>query len=220
MLVAERNCSSDEFWLFLTRLRLDLFERDLAFRTSSVRWKLLHGPIFCIWCWDTYPYGPPKKKLSSIYLKLFENIIRVVDCTKIKCQTPQDLGKQSKLYSDYKSHNTFKGLVGISPNVWPRLNLSVDTNNVWKCDSMLTFCKFCLNISTDSTPRLTYWDTRPSAFFLGYRMHAGGLKVSVTSHDYVVQSFPPPKFSISQVWRYICGCQLVELYFVLDISSS
>lgn len=37
MLVAERNCSSDEFWLFLTRLRLDLFERDLAFRTSSVR---------------------------------------------------------------------------------------------------------------------------------------------------------------------------------------
>lgn len=53
------------------------------------------------------------------------------------------------------------------------------------------FCKFCLNIPADSTLRLTYWDTRPSAFFLGYRMRAGGLKVSVTSHDYVVQSFPP-----------------------------
>ena len=36
----------------------------------------------------------------------------------MKCQTPQDLEKQSKLYSEHKSHNTFKGLVGISPNVW------------------------------------------------------------------------------------------------------
>ena len=37
---------------------------------------------------------------------------------EIKCQTPQDLEKQSEFYSEYKSHNTFKGLVGISPNVW------------------------------------------------------------------------------------------------------
>ena len=36
----------------------------------------------------------------------------------IKCEKPQDLQKQSELYSEYKSHNTFKGLVGISPDVW------------------------------------------------------------------------------------------------------
>ena len=37
----------------------------------------------------------------------------------MKCQTPQaDLEKQRELYSEHKSHNTFKGLVGISPNVW------------------------------------------------------------------------------------------------------
>ena len=28
------------------------------------------------------------------------------------------LQKQSELYSEYKSHNTLKGLFGISPNVW------------------------------------------------------------------------------------------------------
>ncbi len=28
-----------------------------------------------------------------------------------------DLQKQSELYTEYKSHNTFKGLVGISPNM-------------------------------------------------------------------------------------------------------
>ena len=28
------RCAIDEFWLFLTRLRLGLFERDLAFRFS------------------------------------------------------------------------------------------------------------------------------------------------------------------------------------------
>ena len=42
----------------------------------------------------------------------------LIDCTEIKSQTPQDLEKQSELYSEYKSHSIFKGLVGISPNVW------------------------------------------------------------------------------------------------------
>ena len=36
----------------------------------------------------------------------------------MKCQTPQDLEKQRELYSERKSHNTFKSLVGISPNIW------------------------------------------------------------------------------------------------------
>ena len=42
----------------------------------------------------------------------------IIDCTEIKCQTLQDLEKQSELYSKDKSHSTFKGLVGISHNVW------------------------------------------------------------------------------------------------------
>ena len=59
-----------------------------------------------------------KQHLPEVFKGEFENIRCIIDCTEIKCQTPQDLEKQSELYSEYKSHNTFKGLVGISPNVW------------------------------------------------------------------------------------------------------
>ena len=37
---------------------------------------------------------------------------------RLKCEKPEDLQKQSEFYSEYKSHNTFKALIGISPNVW------------------------------------------------------------------------------------------------------
>ena len=59
-----------------------------------------------------------KQYLPEVFKGEFENIRCILDCTEIKCQTPQDLEKQSELYSEYKSHNTFKGLVRISPIVW------------------------------------------------------------------------------------------------------
>ncbi|XP_068723262.1 uncharacterized protein [Montipora capricornis] len=116
----------DEFWLFLTRLRLGLFERDLAFR-FSVSEQVVSDIIIT---WANYLYlmlgslpiwsskEQIKQHLPEVFKGEFENIRCIIDCTEIKCQTPQDLEKQSELYSEYKSHNTFKGLVGISPNVW------------------------------------------------------------------------------------------------------
>ena len=37
---------------------------------------------------------------------------------RLRAKKLQDFQKQSELCSEYKSYNTFKGLVGISPNVW------------------------------------------------------------------------------------------------------
>ena len=59
-----------------------------------------------------------KQYLPEVFKGEFEDLRCIIDCTEIKCQTRQDLEKQSELYSEYKSHNTFKGLVAISPNVW------------------------------------------------------------------------------------------------------
>lgn len=43
--------------------------------------------------------------------------IRVIlDATEIKCAVPSSLALQSSTYSQYKSPNTFKGLIGITPN--------------------------------------------------------------------------------------------------------
>ena len=40
----------------------------------------------------------------------------IIDCTELYCQRPSSLSTQSALYSHYKSHVTYKGLIGISPS--------------------------------------------------------------------------------------------------------
>ena len=40
----------------------------------------------------------------------------VIDCTEIRVQTPSSKVLNSEIYSNYKSHSTFKSLVGISPS--------------------------------------------------------------------------------------------------------
>ncbi|PFX17608.1 hypothetical protein AWC38_SpisGene18065 [Stylophora pistillata] len=68
------------------------------------------------------PVWPPKdvikQHLPTAFQWRFENVHCIIDCTEIKCEKPEDLQKQSEFYSEYKSHNTSKGLIGISPNVW------------------------------------------------------------------------------------------------------
>lgn len=44
----------------------------------------------------------------------FSNTRVVLDCTEIFIQTPFSLENKSLTYSNYKSHNTFKSLVGVS----------------------------------------------------------------------------------------------------------
>ena len=38
----------------------------------------------------------------------------IIDCNKLYCQRPSSLSTQSALYLHYKSHVTYKGLIGIS----------------------------------------------------------------------------------------------------------
>ena len=40
----------------------------------------------------------------------------IIDCTEIFYEAATDLNIQSSTYSHYKHHNTFKGLVAISPS--------------------------------------------------------------------------------------------------------
>ena len=40
----------------------------------------------------------------------------IVDCTKLRCQTPSLLVLQSEVYSHYKSHCTFKAMIGMAPH--------------------------------------------------------------------------------------------------------
>lgn len=40
----------------------------------------------------------------------------VLDCTEIFCQTPSSLLLQSEVFSNYKSHATFKAMIGMAPH--------------------------------------------------------------------------------------------------------
>ena len=40
----------------------------------------------------------------------------IIDCTELFCQCPSSLNIESSLYSSYKHHVTYKGLVGIAPS--------------------------------------------------------------------------------------------------------
>ena len=62
----------------------------------------------------------PSKQLIKKYLpKCFSKYPRtrvVIDCTEIKVEKPSAPSSQKVTWSDYKSHNTSKLLVGITPS--------------------------------------------------------------------------------------------------------
>ena len=40
----------------------------------------------------------------------------ILDCAELYCQRPSSLSTQSSLHSHYKSHVTYKGLIGVFPS--------------------------------------------------------------------------------------------------------
>ena len=116
--------AEQEFFLVLVRLRLGLLEEDIASRagiSSShfsriwVTWlDFLHSKF------RTYPIWPTKACVQQTMPKWFKEIypsVRVIiDCTEIFIEKPNSVKYQSQTYSNYKHHNTAKGLIGISPS--------------------------------------------------------------------------------------------------------
>ena len=112
--------------MVLVRLRLGLFEQDLAHRfgvhkstvnricTSWVNFMYLKFGYINIW---------PRREMVDQAMPLsfkhkFPKTRVIIDCTEIKCQTHSSLVLHNETYSSYRSHTTFKGLVGIPPE-WP-----------------------------------------------------------------------------------------------------
>ena len=117
--------SSNQFFLFLcrVRVRVGLFECDLAFRfnisigtvsnivISWVNFLYLRLGSLSIW--------PSKETILATMPDSFKAKYKdtrvIIDCTE-KVEMPSSLVLKSQTYSNYKSANTLKGLVGISPS--------------------------------------------------------------------------------------------------------
>ena len=113
----------DEFFLVLMSLRLGLLLEDIADRfcisksTCGVicdRWiTYLHHKLAFLTVWPSRDLI--NKHMPQKFKRKYPNCRVIIDCTELFTETPKSLANKTLLYSHYKSHMTYKGLVGISP---------------------------------------------------------------------------------------------------------
>ncbi|XP_006818135.1 uncharacterized protein LOC102802862 [Saccoglossus kowalevskii] len=118
----------NELFLTLVRLRLGLLHSDLAYRFQISKGKV--SSIVITWVHvssiqhtdsdsdsdSMFPSRDILKKSLPKCFKKYKNVRSIIDCTEIFVQTATNFQQQGNLYSSYKSHPTFKALVGIAPN--------------------------------------------------------------------------------------------------------
>eukprot|EP00112_Aurelia_sp_Birch-Aquarium-sp1_P024959 Seg809.7 transcript_id=Seg809.7/GoldUCD/mRNA.D3Y31 product="hypothetical protein" protein_id=Seg809.7/GoldUCD/D3Y31 len=122
--IGEKLNKQDQFFLWLVKCRLNLKTRDLAYRfgisSSTVSnifttWTKFLRPIlenFIIWpTKDTVKSNLPEK------FKDFPETRVIIDWFELGIQHPKSLSAQAETYSNYKSKNAMKYLIGITPNV-------------------------------------------------------------------------------------------------------
>lgn len=114
----------DELFLFLIKLRLNLFEEDLSVRFSisrpTVSRKIITWANLLYFVLGQIPIWLEKDVIERLMPQCFRDAYPttrvIIDCTEIRTQTPSSLVMNSQLYSNYKSSTTLKGLLGIAPH--------------------------------------------------------------------------------------------------------
>ena len=114
----------NELFMVLNRLRLNLLEEDL-----EVRFKISTSTVSRIFIsWINYLYfvlgrisiwlerDVIDRLMPQCFKESYPSTRVFIDCTEIYTQRPSSLVTNSQLYSIYKSHTTFKELVGIAPH--------------------------------------------------------------------------------------------------------
>jgi hypothetical protein len=107
-----------EFFLVLVRLRLGLLEEDLAVRAGIsqtimsriiITWlNFLHSRFRSIPIWPSR--SSVDRNMPTAFKEMYPSTRVIIDCTEIFLETPSSFRSQSATYSNYKHHNTAKGL--------------------------------------------------------------------------------------------------------------
>jgi hypothetical protein len=117
---------SDQVFLTLMKLRLNTPNLDLALRfgvsvsTVSNIFNTITSALHEIFFKSCLSKLPSRGRVRSCLPECFSTFCEcrhVLDCTEISIEVPRsDLDAQRMTYSHYKSKNTFKALISISPN--------------------------------------------------------------------------------------------------------
>lgn len=113
----------DELFLFMMHLALGLKQKDLGHRfqvhQTTVSRIITTWANFLFLLLGSARIWLPKEIVRAYMPEEFENFRDtqvILDCTELRCQTPSSLLLQSEVFSSYKSHCTFKGLIGMAPH--------------------------------------------------------------------------------------------------------
>ena len=114
----------EQFVLVLVKFRLNLRQLDIAHRfgvSQTTVSKYLHKwvdilythfvPVFLIWP----ERADIRNTLPKCFEGHFEKCVVIIDCFEVFMDRPIMLKQRASTYSNYKSHNTVKYLIGITP---------------------------------------------------------------------------------------------------------
>jgi len=124
---AGRRCALgliDQFLMTMMRLKLGLVLADLSFRFSVSKAtcsKIVNKWIELLYVHTSFlTYWPTREQIDNTmpadFQERFPRTRVVIDCTELFTETPKSLAEQSLMFSQYKTHMTWKALVGITPN--------------------------------------------------------------------------------------------------------
>ena len=112
-----------ELFMVLMKLRLNLEERDLAYRfgihQSTVsrifkKWiALMARQLAPLIQWPTT--DEVRTTMPMAFRKFFWKCICIIDCTEVFIDRPSDLKVRAQTWSNYKQHNTVKFLIAVTP---------------------------------------------------------------------------------------------------------
>ena len=113
----------EQFIATLMKLRLNLFDQDLAYRFGVHQSTISRN--FKRWLDVMYVRLKPLIKWpgrEELYKTMpldfkahFKKCVVIIDCFEVFCERPKPLKARAQTYSKYKHHNTVKFLIGIAP---------------------------------------------------------------------------------------------------------
>ena len=112
-----------QFIMTLMKLRLNLFDQDIAYRfevsqsTVSKNFrKWINAMCIRLKPLVKWPAREQLLKTMPLDFKLhFRKCVCIIDCFEVFCERLKDLKARAQTYSNYKHHNTVKFLIGITP---------------------------------------------------------------------------------------------------------
>ena len=114
----------EQFFMYLTWLKNGFTLSHCAWlfniSKATVSRYIITWTNFCYFSLGAIPIWPTRQQVDDVMPESFKRTYSttrcIIDCTELFCQRPSSLAIQSSLYSHYKSHATYKGLLGISPS--------------------------------------------------------------------------------------------------------